>query len=383
MTDDFIAVLHSVNRKHAAKQFTRVVNRKTGEAKIRNKSYGKENRFRVEIIRLSGFVDLAAALDRLIHQIFAFLIRGVPIAGINLNHTPRWKRPHSSQPATFEAAAHNWFFLDLDHIPAPPLCDVVNDPGAAIEHLIGLLPAQVHDATCWYEFTSSHGLPKADPAAPDTLSARLGLWSEVPLTDDELKRWATAVNKAAGYKLIDPSLYDCIQPHYVAAPSFFGMADPLPRRHGIRRGLEETVSLIIPPADAKRPDAIGGAGYAVGRGAAFYLSRIGKPHFRGPIVSAIASFIAINGAEADCEDFKNDIRKAINAADPGGRDEDALERYKRDEHLDDIIAAIRAFQGDKPGSGFIPAPPPELDANALPPDEENSNPSVGTRAKPS
>jgi hypothetical protein len=359
MADDSIVVLHFIRRKHAAKQFTRVVDKKTGQVKIKNRSYANENRFRVECVPLGGVTEFAATLERLIGEPFAFVIRGAPLPGIDLNNTPRWKRPHGGQPATFESAAHYWFLLDLDHIPVPPLSDVVNDPDAAIEHLIGLLPAEVRDARCWWEFTASQGLPKTDPNAPDTLSARLGFWSEVPATDSEFKRWATAANKAVGYKLVDPVLFDPIQPHYIAAPSFVGMADPLPRRHGIRLGLEETVSLIIPPPDAKHPDEISGEGYPPGRGVKAYLSMIGKLHFREPIKKAIASYIGAYGAAADCTELKKAIREAIDAADPGGRDEDILDRYKSDQHLDGIIAAIRIFQGDKPGRGAPPEPPPD------------------------
>jgi len=45
-----------------------------------------------------------------------------------------------------------------------------------------------------------------------------------------LKRWATAVNAAAGEKLIDPALYSPVQPHYTAAPIFIGCPDPLAAR---------------------------------------------------------------------------------------------------------------------------------------------------------
>jgi hypothetical protein len=345
MSGDSLTVLHSVNRKHAAKQFTLITNKKTGERKIRNRSYANEGLFRVEIIALDGFDDLAAALDRLIGQNFAFPIRGVPAAGTNLNRTPRWKNPRQGQPATFEAAAHHWFGVDLDHLDAPALTDPATEPDAAIDYLIGLLPAACHDASCWWEFTSSQSLPKADPAAPDTLSARLAFWSEALLTDDQLKRCAVAHNAAnGGVKIIDPCLYDAIQAHYVAAPSFVGMTDPLPRRHGVRRGLDDTVSLVIPPPHPKRQDEPGTGGYEPGQGVAAYLAMIGKPHFREPIVKCIASFVGSYGAVAAIEKLKAAIRKKIDEVvhevGRGGRSEADIERYKSDAHLDGIIAAL-------------------------------------------
>jgi hypothetical protein len=381
MTGDFLTVLHSTSEKRAAKQFTLVKNKKTGETTIRNKSFGSEKYFRVETIPLTCFSDLAAALDRLIPVVHAFLIRGVPIAGTNLNHTPRWKNPRQGQPATFEAVAHHWFCVDMDHLDAPALTDPVTDPDAAIEYLIGLLPPALHDGSCWWEFTSSQSLPKTDPAAADTLSARLAFWSEALLTDPELKRWALAHNTAnGGIKVIDPCLYDAIEAHYVAAPSFVGMTDPLPRRHGIRRGLDDTVSLVIPPPHPKKPDEPGTGGYEPGQGVEHYLNQIGKPHFREPIVKAVASFVGNYGAAAAVEKLKAAIRKRIDEADPGGRSEEEIGRYKSDNHLYGIIAAIRAFQGDKPGRGFIPEPPdwlldpppadPEERDDPDPPDED-------------
>src|SRR6516164_4830535 len=109
MSGDHLIALHSLNRKRAAKQFTLVKNKKTGEAKIRNQSYANETDFRVESIPVACFADLATALDRLIGLVYAFVIRGMPAAGINRNRTPRWKRPHGGQLPTFEAAPHHWF----------------------------------------------------------------------------------------------------------------------------------------------------------------------------------------------------------------------------------------------------------------------------------
>src|SRR5215472_6455723 len=118
VANDSIVVLHSVHRKYAVKQFTRVVDKKTGQVSIRNKTYGNENRFRVECIRLGSVGDFATTLDRLIGEPFAFVIRGASLPGIDLDNSPRWKRPHGGQPATFGETSHYWFFLDLDHIPA-------------------------------------------------------------------------------------------------------------------------------------------------------------------------------------------------------------------------------------------------------------------------
>jgi hypothetical protein len=141
--------------------------------------------------------------------------------------------------------------------------------------------------------------------------------------------------KAAGMAL-DPSLYRVVQPHYVASPIFAaGLRDPLPRRHGIRRGLDDAVSLVIP--DPAPHDPYTGAGY-VGLGVEHYLAGIGGlGGFRQLMIAAVASYYAVNGATAAPGPIKAKIREAIAKADPGGRSAADIERYCSDRHLDDII----------------------------------------------
>jgi hypothetical protein len=354
---DYLTVLHSVHKKHAAKQFTFLPGKKGNPDKTQNKSYGQESHFRVEQIPVDNFGDLNTALERLAVDPFAFIIRDEPLSHTNLNHARRWARPHGNEPATFAPAPRQWLPIDLDHITAPALTDVIFDPEAAIEYLIGLLPKELHDVKCRWQLTSSQGLPGSE----GLLSARFYYWLNEKHDNDALKRWAAAANAAVGCKLIDPVLYHPIQAIYTAAPLFQNMTDPLPRRCGVRDGLDDEACLIIPPADKKHPDQISGEGYEPGHGVAAYLAQIGKPHFREPLRSAIASYIAIYGAAADTEPVKRAIRKAFSAVDPDWAQNDTLCRYGSDDHLDDIIAAIRAFQGDKPGQGWTQPPPEYLD----------------------
>ena len=135
------------------------------------------------------------------------------------------------------------FAVDIDKVPRPAAIDPQSDPEGAVEYLLGLLPPELQDATCWWQFTASQSLFGNE----DTLSARLWFWNETPLSGDELKRWGLAANVRAGLKLIDTSLYSALQAHYVAAPVFSdNIADPLSRRFGLRQGLDDDVVLIIP-----------------------------------------------------------------------------------------------------------------------------------------
>lgn len=101
------------------------------------------------------------------------------------------------------------------------------------------------------------------PSHEDTLSARLRYWSLEPLDCAPLKRWAGAANATAGFRIIDDRLYLVVQPHYTAHPIFEeGLRDPLPHRHGVRRGLDEAVSLVIPDPDLEDPENYAAGGSA-------------------------------------------------------------------------------------------------------------------------
>jgi hypothetical protein len=369
--DDVLPILHSVDGKFATKRFSR--HPKTG--KLRNKSYDNAYHFRVELRPVDSFDDLAAALEYLARQPHAFVIRGAPLPDTNLHYTKRRFRPHGGEPATFGAAARRWFATDMDHIPAPAGTDPVADPSDAADYLRGLLPPEMHDTRCVCQFTSSQSLPRDDGMLDNEyLSARLWFRNAVALSDADLKRWAAHHNQHQ--RVIDPALYHAIQAHYTCAPIFEdGMTDPLPQRLVVLRGLDDEVSLIIPPADPKHPELAAEEGWPVGLGVAAYLAEIGgRKGFHEPIKSAVASFVAIYGSAADAADLKKEIRTAIDAADPGGRDRGKIERYKSDAFLDGIISGIRKIHGDRPPKGWTQPPPPYLDEAppAEPDDDELS-----------
>jgi hypothetical protein len=370
MTADRLTVLTSVNRRLASKTFSQ---KKDGT--IQNRSYGNEKYFSVTAIEVAGIGELARALEGLSRNPHAFVVRGEPLPGIDRKRTRRLLHPDrkTGEPATFTEAPRRWALVDVDEIACPAAIDPKSDPEDAVEHVIGLLPAELHDAWCWWQLSSSQSV-----FSDTTISMHLWVWLDAPLGGDELKRWAIAANQSAGYKLIDPALFSAVQAHYVAAPDFVApLPDPLPRRCGLRQGLDDSVSLIIPPPHPKRRDEPGTEGYDPGRGVKAYLDMIGGPMgFREPIKKAIASYIAIHGSGADCGPLKAAIREALDRAEPDWRNDPKGARYIDDEHLDAIIDAIRAFQGDKPGRSFIPEPPPEFDdpPPAEPDDRDETDP---------
>jgi len=342
MTASRMFVLFSISNLYATKRIRQ--DRKTG--KIIKTPYGLETHFRVSQVDLHGFDHLCRCLDRLTRRPTAFVIRGAPLPDTDLSKTRRLVHPDpvTGEPPTFAAAERSWFATDLDKIKCPVAIDPVTDPDGAIEHLIGLLPPELHDASCWWQFTCSQSLPGCE----DTLSARLWYWLLEPLDDAAVTRWADCANQVG--KLIDRSIYRAVQPHYVANPIFEeGMPDPLPRRHGVRVGLDNAVSLLIPEPSVDDP-YVGGEGY-IGIGIEGHLLEIGGERgFRAPMVSAIAAYFAANGAEANPEPIKAKVREAIGRADPGGRSASDLDRYCSDRHLNDIVGWVRARERVNPRS---------------------------------
>jgi hypothetical protein len=337
-----LTMLRSISGMYATKRIRR--DRKTG--KLVKTPYGHETHFQVKQVEFSGFDHLCKCLDTLTQRPFAFVIRGEPLPDADLTKTRRllYPDPETGDPASFAVAARSWFAVDIDKVGKPVAIDPVVDPDDAIEHLIGLLPPELHDASCWWQFTCSQSLPGCE----DTLSARLWFWLLDPLDDASLTRWSLSANKAFGGRLIDPSLYRAVQPHYVADPIFEdGMGDPLPRRHGIRVGLDKAVSLLIPEPSAEDP-YVEGEGY-VGLGIEGHLAEIGGDlGFRAPMVSAIAAYFTANGAEANPEPIKARVREAISRANPGERSADDIARYCSDRHLHDIIGWVRARERASP-----------------------------------
>lgn len=306
--------------------------------------YGRAKYFRVHERPVDGIGSLAAELGRLTHAKLSFVVRGAPLCGIDRNRCRRLRYPQNGDAATFTDADRHWFAVDLDHLARPVAIDAAADPEGAIEYLIGLLPPELYDATCWWQWTSSQGLPDTK----DTLSARLWFWSVERISDAELTRWGQSANARAGYRLIDLSLFRAVQPHYCATPIFDGLPDPLSARYGLRRGLDDAVSLVIPAPDRASHYA-GGTSFAVGRGVAAYLDEIGGERgFRAPILSAIAAYFSINGPAADPSTIKELVRTAIDAAPPAGRDEVRLDRYRSDRHLDEMLHWCRQREKERP-----------------------------------
>jgi hypothetical protein len=96
---------------------------------------------------------------------------------------------------TFEDRPRYWLIFDVDRIPVPEHLrdEWVDDPEAAVEHVLGLLPAPFRSASCWWSLSSSAAVPGANghEVARD-FKLKLAFWLDRPLTGAQVMRWMAA-----------------------------------------------------------------------------------------------------------------------------------------------------------------------------------------------
>jgi hypothetical protein len=306
-------------------------------------SYGRATWFGLQEHGVYGIDTLAELLTVLEGRQTRFIIRGQPRSDVDYRRAQRRVRDRrnadgSTTPATIDPAARQWIALDLDRMACPDWLDPIFEPDHTVEYAVARLPAEFHDATCWWQFTASHGVKPG-------ISLRLFFWADRPLSDSELKIWLAD-------SPVDHAIFSPAQPIYVARPIFIGMPDPVPFRSGIWPGDRDA---ITPPAiEGRKPRPVSvslpfmgelGSGYE------YHRSRIGDDEdgvgFFGPIKSAVAAWIGHHGAAADTAWLRADLERAIREAprDPAKHDDMYIEIRVAD--LDPLIEAIKDLQADK------------------------------------
>jgi len=227
---------------------------------IQTTPYDRAASFDAKLFEVSSIYDVAKLLGKVLEpDPHSFLIRGVPKQGEGLKNVRRKK---SDNGGIFEPSpGHCWLPIDLDDLESPITNAVTTDdngvvtgivdPDAYVRSVIAThLPDYLHDATCYYQFTSSAGVKGWDKAR-----LRLHFWLSEPIADSVLHDvWANH-----HVKCVDRAIYRDVQPIYTAAPKFVGMSDPCSGwRSGLIEGSSPTVTItpahLVEPADviAKR-----------------------------------------------------------------------------------------------------------------------------------
>lgn len=187
--------------------------------------------------QVSSIRDLAAVLRRAEGNPRLFVVRGQLKDSRKRAHgiRRRYHRSHGDG-ADLERADRRWLATDLDGAPAPDWLDP-SDPASlrrAVDWAIRTyLPAAFHGATCFYRWSASAGVKQWSE-----LRLQLWFWLDRPACDPSIKAWLSSVS------YVDGALYQPVQPHYIAAPRFVGMPDPLAgNRSGVLTGVVDEVTL--------------------------------------------------------------------------------------------------------------------------------------------
>jgi hypothetical protein len=244
-TGDVLTILTTAGRDRGKLATKRII-RAGGRWQIED--YSLATWWSVCQVDVHDLVSLGRALADLEHASCSCVIRGEPIADINLAHTRRLKDDaEDGTPPSFAPAARRWFGIDFDSLPTPiwdpdilarrreaiardrldhgqPLTkgeddgedvDLAGDEDPApvapardwaicIRAAAITLPLEFHDASAYWQLTSGAGIKPG---------IRLRLW-----------RWLEGAP-------VDTSLYGAVAIHYTAAPVFDPPElDPVPLR---------------------------------------------------------------------------------------------------------------------------------------------------------
>lgn len=200
--------------------------------------YDAKTYFQYEEIPVSCLNSLCHALVGLEAEPKKLIIRGKPKKDAG-NIVRRKVR---GEDAAFEPASRRWVMLDVDKREIPDSLDLTANPEEVIKWLLNQLPEPFRKADCLFQFSSSQNIPEKVGDAPrKVVSVHFWFWCDRPVSDEEWKRFF----KIDSLSTVDLSLFNAVQAHYVARPSFRGMDDPMPRRMGLLRGDSDTV--FVPP----------------------------------------------------------------------------------------------------------------------------------------
>lgn len=234
-------------------------------------SYSAGAWFTAREISISSLSELAAVVEELRRDPSAFIVRGAltddareAITSDPSYHVRRRKTHKDGIPPSLMEAPLSWLMIDIDGWPLPDWADLADDPDTVIDAAIcALLPTEFHDAACYWHLSSSAGF------VPGILKVHLFFWLAEPAENAHVK----AVLRQCA-PMADPALYNAAQPHYIADPIIEGAPDPLPRRTGWRKGMDDSVVLpaLRPP---ERRGYSGTGGHTAGGNLTDTLARLG------------------------------------------------------------------------------------------------------------
>ncbi len=206
------------------------------------KAYDLGYKFEHAEIPCDGLIDLGRAIESVARASGVIIIRGRVIPG-----APDWIRRKMkvdrdrNEIPWIEAADRQWVCWDFDKtdIPFNPL-----DPEAAVRELVAKFPEGLKEASFVWQLSSSQH-------KHSTLRCHIWQYLDRPYSDQELKQYARRIPYGP-----DRSLFNPVQPHDVADPTFIESTDPLPIRLGYVEGLRQYGQILVGETNRLKDQAL-------------------------------------------------------------------------------------------------------------------------------
>jgi hypothetical protein len=352
---DHVTILSVAPGKLASKRICR--DKTTGVIEIQN--YDAGHLFGVldqwPVRNIHDLSDLLKALEELPAML---VIRGSPVtsdmartwvrrtgSGDGENHVGNFRTPD---------VGRCYVLIDVDDYLLP--ADWTLHQGNVqdvLKLVIQQLPKEFQDVSFHWQLSSSAGV-----GDPTKVSLHLWFWLITPVPDEGLKAWGKQVNADAGFKLVDTALFQHVQAHYTAAPTFEGMSDPFPTRSGLVLKEDMSVDLNLQVSTAisvgpSRPTTAPGP-VRGGSGFDYHLAQIGDhaggDGFHGPTLRAAASYVASHGADGtDVETLYAAISDRVLNADASRHTKSQVTAAASREHIVPVItSALEKYgKGDR------------------------------------
>ena len=274
-----ITLLQDVRGRPLTKSFRRV-----GSWIVKG-SYPNASEFRAFEVEVDGIASLATVLGEVATDGHAALIRGAPGRFYPRNGAPAFRllqpqeglasartgarisqqqiRLRNLQPddehrwaviwlPTFQDRARRWVILDVDRVRAPDHLadDWIDEPEAAVEHVLALLPEPFRTATCWWSISSSAAVPGPsgrEISRTSSSSWRSGSTAAARHPGQAVDGRRTGSGRSGRVRRRAADLH--------RPPGFaHGLHDPVPRRSGIWQGEADSVAVpdLLPEPKPQR-----------------------------------------------------------------------------------------------------------------------------------
>lgn len=266
---------------------------------IRSKPADPTKYFRYESKAVDGIAEFASLLTDLEQDRSRFIVRGQLAEDVDKDKPMRrrlWLKDRSEpNELPFRDVPASWVMIDIDKLALPKGMSVREDTLASVEYAIGLLPAEFQDSSVFWQLSGSAGV-----FDDGHISAHLYYWLDKPIANDVLKQWA----KGCDRRLVDPVVFNAVQPHYTAAPLFGkGCVDPFPdSRSGLIKKINAAVCLEVRQLAAESKQSRSAATYYQDlnddrvRGFSNILATLGDHDggsgFNEPLLRAVASYVS-------------------------------------------------------------------------------------------